>query len=184
VKDKGWAALSRLEKRIGEMEASTEEERTAREDAWLAGLGKVIRETEGSTAQPVAILYHVEALLKKGGEENVKKAEQQCRLFLQSFPDNYYALAVKQLLGKALFEQEKHARALEVFENVYDTFLADKAVEMQPVRYEAWYYIGRCQEVLGRTEEARTTFEELAAEETRAPLWAGMARFRLSKMDS
>ena len=182
--DKGWSALAELEESVGKMESTTQEERDAMENEWLTGLGALISKTEGSTAQAVAVFYHADALFKKGGEENVEKAGAQCRFFLENFPNNYYALAVKQLLGKALFEQEKHDEALEVFTKVYETCLAGKAKQMRPIKYETSYYVGRCQELTGEVAMARITYEQLASEDNDSPLWAQMARFRLSKMKS
>jgi len=184
VKDKGWDELAKLEERMGKMDTSTEAAREAVEDEWLEGLEGLIPKTEGSTVQPVVVFYYADALFRKGGQENVKKAEEQCRFFLEKFPQNYYAVAVKQLLGKALFEQERYADALEVFQDVYDTLLAGEQPQMKATKYEALYYVGRCHELLGQLEQARSTYEQLASEDVESPQWSEMARFRLSKMRS
>ena len=184
VRDKGWDELAKLEERIGKMDTATEADQEAIEDEWLKGLEELIPQTEGSTVQPVIVFYYADALFRKGGAENVKTSEEQCRFFLEKFPKNYYAVAVKQLLGKTLFEQEKYADALEVFQDVYDISLAEERPEMKGTKYEALYYVGRCHELLGQLEQARNMYEQLASEDVESPQWSEMARFRLSKMKS
>jgi len=184
VKDEGYEALARLKERIGKMESATEEDRTAMEDAWLKGLADLIPKTEDSAVQPEVIFYYADALFRKGGDDNLVKAERQCRSFVRKFPDNYFVIGVKELLGKTLFEQKKYAEALEVFQDVYDSLLAGEGAELKAAKYEACYYIGRCHELLGELEQARSMYEQLASQGDESPQWAEMARFRLSKMKS
>ena len=184
AEEHGWKALPDMEATIIKMPADTDEELEARAEAELEGLAKLVDETEGSSAQ-VAVLFKLSGgILKKGGKENAEKAEAHCRFFLEKFPENYYAFPMKMLLGKALLEQEKHETALEAFQDVYDAFLTGTPTELKATKYEACYYVGRCEELLGRPVEARSMYELLASQAEECPLWAGMAQFRLSKMKS
>lgn len=184
AEEQGWKALAEMEATILEMPAGTDEEREAQDEAKLEGLARLVDKTESSSAQAVVVYELAGRILEKGGKENGEKAEAHCRFFLEKFPENYYALPMKMLLGKALFEQEKHEGALETFQDVYDAFLAGTPTELKATKYEAWYYVGRCQELLGRPVEARNMYELLASQVEESPLWAGMAQFRLSKMKS
>jgi len=184
VSEKGWTELALLEKKVGEMESSTEEEREAQEDARLAGLGKVVQKASGGEAEAVALYYYAQALFTKGGDENISKAEEACRQFLQRYPDNYFAVAVKQLMAKTLFEQEKYAEALDLFDGIYNSFLAGAGGKIESIKYEARYYWARCRELLGERDAALEAYRQLADEKDTAPVWADMAAYRLSKLNS
>ncbi|NQT18755.1 MAG: hypothetical protein HQ592_03555 [Planctomycetes bacterium] len=184
AQDQGWAALAELEAAILEMPGATEEEREAQVEAGLEGLAKMVSKTQRSSAQPVIVFRLATGILKKGGKDNAEKAEAHCRFFLEKFPENYYALSVKLLLGKALLEQEKHESALEAFQDTYDVFLAGTPTALKAIKYEACYYVGRCHELLSRPVEARNMYELLSSQADESPLWADMAQFRLSKMES
>ena len=182
--DQSWQALAAMEAKINEMKVTTEEERAKQEDARLAELDKLAKETDGSNCYPTVLFYHANALFRKGGADNVKKAEEECTLFLERYPDHYFAITMKQLLAKTLFEQKSCDKALAVFKEVHDVFRSGKPVRMASLEYEASYYIGRCQELLGQLADARKTYDELSSNEKGSPWWAEMAKYRLSKMNS
>jgi tetratricopeptide (TPR) repeat protein len=53
--------------------------------------------------------------------------------------------------GKILFDQKKTVEALKTFE------LANRITPSFP---DAWYWIGRCQEILGQKDEAKLNYEK------------------------
>jgi|GEM_PF-3286057 len=181
---KGWTELAQMEKQVGEMEASTQQERDAQEEARLAGLERVAEQAAGSKAEPVVLYYYAEALFSKGGEENAAKAEQQCRRLRQRYPNSYFATAARSLMAKSLLEQKKYDEALQMFESVYNSFLAGAGGKIESIRYEARYYSARCRELLGQTGEALDAYRQLADEKDTAPVWADLAAYRLSKLNS
>ena len=183
--DKGWAALWAAEDRVNEAnKGTTEEEQAKKDDATVAELQKLSKEIGGSSAHPAVLFYEANSLFKKGGDENLKAAEQACRRFTELYPDNYFALPMKQLLAKALFEQKQCDKALPIFKEVENSVRSGKAGKMPALQYEARYHIGRCQQLLGQKDDARKTYEDLARENTASPFWSEMADFQLKKMNS
>jgi len=182
--DKSWAALSAAEDRISDIKGRTDEDEQKREDAAIEEYGKLAKELSGSDAHEPAVYYEAFALFKKGGDENLKKADQACREFIKSYPNSYYILPVKQLLAKTLFEQKKYEEALAAFSDVQAAFRSGKSEKMAGLQYEAAYHIGRCQQLLKRPDDARKTFEQLSREQEATPYWSEMAAYELGKLGS
>ena len=184
--DHGWAALWSAEDRVDEAnkKATTEEEQTRKDDAKLVELEKLSKDIGSSSAHPAVLFYEANALFKKGGDENLKAAEQACRKFGELYSDSYFALAMKELLAKTLFEQKQYEKALPVFKEVESSFRSSKDLRMPALQYEASYHAGRCQQLLGQEKDARKTFEDLSREQVATPFWSEMADFQLKKMKS
>lgn len=178
----GWNALAMAENRLEDQKTATKEADAERlQDKRLEEFAGLSKETDGSPAQPVVLFYYANDLFKKGGVENAKKAEEQCKLFISKYPKHYFTLQMQQLLAKTQLEQKNYEGARQSFETVRKA-LAEKAGKFAILEPEAVYYIGRCLELTGKPAEARKTYEELSTEES--PLWAELAQYRLSKMGS
>jgi len=154
-----------------------------RQEIQLDKLGELSGNIRGK-ARPAVLFEYARALFEKGGGKNLQLAEEQCRAFIEDYPKNYWYLPVRQLLGKILFEQGRYEKAEAEFGAVEDAFLAEKQPVMTPLRYEAAYYIGRCQELLGRTGQARETYRQLAERKYENEIWSGKAAYRLEKLGS
>jgi len=158
----------------------SEEERQV---IYLEKLGELAKTVRGK-ARPEVLFEYAQALFEKGSSENLKLAEEQCRAFIKDYPESYWYLPLRQLLGKILFEHGQYEKAQAEFAAVQDAFLADSQPVMTPLRYEAAYYIGRCQEMLGKTTEARETYRQLAERKNENEIWSGKAAYRLEKLGS
>jgi len=182
--DKSWAALSAAEDRISDIKGRTEEDEQKRQDIAIEEFGKLSKDLAGTDAHLSALYYGAFVLFRKGGDDNLKKAEEACRQFVKEYPDSYYILPVKQLLAKTLFEQKNHEDALAVFTEVQSAFRSGKSEKMTGLQYEAAYHIGRCQQLLKRYDDARKTYEQLSHEQEATAYWAEMADYQLKKMGS
>jgi len=180
--DKSWSALAAAEDRIGEIKGRTDEDEQKRQDAAVEEFGKLSKELAGTDAHESALYYDAFVLFRKGGDDNLKKAEEACRQFIKEYPGSYHILPVKQLLGKTLFEQKKYEDALAAFIEVRSAFGPGKSEKMTGLQYEAAYHVGRCQQLLKRDEDARKTYEQLSQEQDASAYWAEMADYQLKKM--
>jgi len=181
-----WTAYARLEMSIAEKRKDDDSKavREKYDQEEIDGLAGLIGETDGTSAQAFIMYKYAHAVFSKGGDDNVKKAQEACATFAQRFPKHEYVLAMKLLQGKALFQQKSWQEALGVFQEVYDAYQQGKDVRMGSLQYEASYYIGRSHELLGNLDKAQAAYELLATHENESPLWADMARFRLAQMKS
>lgn len=84
---------------------------------------------------------------------NTGNRAEALKAFDAAITRDYYYLNAYIEKGRIYFDQQQWATALAVFE---------KANTLRPAFPDAWYWMGRCQEALGKKTEARELYQKAA----------------------